>query len=361
VLQGVEDWQEYGAYKLGMKFQSIHGGDNESLRAEANVVMGTYQSLVKKDAEFLNRFDTIFVDEAHQAPAVSIREIIQKCGGSKYRFGLSGTLTSAGEDSADYMTIQMCLGPMVGKISPDFLFKNNYATPVHVKQIRLSYLNDDARERLSIVRTMKQNQDQGTAAYAIERKLVVGDHRRLNFIVNFIAKATKNSLVLFQSVEDEYGKQIYDLIRERTSDKEVYYVDGDVSSNSREEYKTRLKTGSNRILVASFTTFSTGISIDNIHNIFFVESYKSENIIKQSIGRGMRKHADKDKVYIWDFTDDFTWKGKPNYLMKHGDVRLTIYEKEKFPYEIWHADLTGEKPKVVKVREKLIYKEDEKP
>ena len=36
------------------------------------------------------------------------------------------------------------------------------------------------------------------------------------------------------------------------------------------------------IIVASYGTFSTGISIKNIHNIFFTESFKSEVIIRQS-------------------------------------------------------------------------------
>lgn len=361
VIQGVDDWMVYGSSKWGMKFQSIGGGENESLRSEVNVVMGTYQSLVKKDTEFFSKFDTIFVDEAHQGSAKSIKDIIAQCANAKCRFGLSGTLTSAGLDSADYMTIQMCLGPMVGKVSPDFLFKNNYATPVHVKVIKLNYLNQDARERLSDIKLIKKNQDNSVDAYNIERKLVVGDRRRLNFIVDFILKTTKNSLVLFQSVDDEYGKQIYDLLRERSTDKEIYYVDGDVNIEAREEFKTRLKTGTNRIIVASFRTFSTGISVPNIHSIFFCESYKSENIIKQSIGRGMRLYDGKDKINVIDFVDDFTWHGKPNYLMIHSDVRLRIYEKEKFTYEVWEVDLTGEKIRSTKLNEMLIYNDDDKP
>lgn len=360
VLQAVDDWQDYGAHRFGMKFQQIHGGEN-GVRSEANVVIGNFQMLVKKDVEFLSKFDTVFVDEAHQSPANSIKKIVSQCANSKCRFGLSGTLTSSGEDSADYLTIQMCLGPVVGKISPDFLFKNNYATPVHVKVVRMNYLVDDARERLANVRTRLKNQDAGSEAYNIERKLVVGDRKRLNFIVDFILKTTKNSMVLFQNVEDDYGRTIYDMLRDQSSDREVFYVDGDVDAQTRESFKVRMKSGNNRILVASFRTFSTGISIDNIHNIFFVESYKSENIIKQSIGRGMRKLLGKMVVNIIDFVDDFSWKSKPNYLMKHSDERIKIYEREKFPYEIWDVDLSGEKIKFVKAEEKLIYTEDEKP
>jgi type I site-specific restriction endonuclease len=88
-----------------------------------------------------------------------------------------------------------------------------------------------------------------------------------------------------------------------------------------------------RILVASFGTFSTGISIHKIFNIFLTESYKSEVIIKQSIGRGMRLFEGKDAVNIIDFVDDFTYRGQQNYIMKHAEVREDIYAREKFKYK----------------------------
>ena len=158
-------------------------------------------------------------------------------------------------------------------------------------------------------------------------------------MVDTILKTTKNSLVLFQDVESKYGRQIYDLIREKNPDKEVFYVDGSTSDANREEYKTRMKSGSNRILIATFLTFATGISIPNLHNIFLVESYKSEILIKQSLGRMMRLHDDKDVAIVFDFVDNFTWKNKPNYLMKHSNERLEIYKREKFMYKIYDINL----------------------
>lgn len=338
VIQGFDDFQEYGAYRLDMKFQQVHG-EEKVMRSDANVVMGTYQSLVKKDPEYLASFDMIFVDEAHSTPAVSIKKIVAQCTSWKYRFGLSGTLTSAGEDTADFYTIQMCLGPMVGKISPDFLIKNKYAAAVNVKIIRMKYLPPDTIERLYKLRQNK-SEFQGTDIYNIERRLIIQSRERLNFIVDMILKTTKNALVLFQSVEEGYGRAIYDLLREKSSTKEVFYIDGDTKDDQREEYKLRMKTGDNKLLIASSGTFSTGISINNLHSIFLVEARRSENIVKQSIGRGMRLLEGKDGVNIIDFVDDFSYKGKINYSLEHSDERIRIYEKEKFPYKIYDIDLT---------------------
>ena len=43
-----------------------------------------------------------------------------------------------------------------------------------------------------------------------------------------------------------------------------------------------------RFLLLVFGTFSTGINIPTIYNIVFADSFKSDQIIRQSIGRGLR-------------------------------------------------------------------------
>ena len=80
---------------------------------------------------------------------------------------------------------------------------------------------------------------------------------------------------------------------------------------------------------------STGISINSIYNIFLIENYKSEKIIKQTIGRGMRLHEGKEHVNIIDFVDDFSYNGDNNYVLNHFYDRLDIYKKEKFEYKIY--------------------------
>ena len=150
---------------------------------------------------------------------------------------------------------------------------------------------------------------------------------------------TKNSLVLFHNVKDKYGRQIYDYLREKTRDKTVFYVDGATPIGLRDDYINRMEEGEDKILIASFGTFSTGISINNIHNVFFVESYKSEKIVRQSIGRGMRLMSGKEKVNIIDFVDDFSIGRSKNYLLKHGDERTKIYQEQGFPFKEYHVRL----------------------
>ncbi len=333
IMQGAEDFEEYGLEDvLGCDLQMIHGGNKN--KKPSGLMIGTYQSLVKQDPSFYEGVEAVFVDESHQGSSKSIKEIISKCKDSKYRFGLSGTFTN--RKSAEYLTIQQFLGPLVMEISPKFLFENKYATPVAIKVVKMDWLEEDLKQKLSELKKSKVDVE-GNDIFNLERKLVVGSEKRLKFVVDFVKKTSKNSLVLFQTVADGYGRRIYDLLREVQSDKEVFYIDGDTDPVQRDYFKSQMEEGTNKTLVASFGTLSTGVSIKNIHNIFLCESYKSEVLIKQSLGRGMRKLAGKEKVNIIDFVDDFSYDGSMNYLLKHSFERLEIYKREKFEYKIYEV------------------------
>ena len=249
---------------------------------------------------------------------------------------MSGTL--ANKNTAEYLTIQQFLGPLIMEISPKFLFDNKYATPVSIKIVKMDWMDPEVKEKLSSLKENKTEME-GNEIFNLERKLVVGSDKRLNYIIDFVLKTSKNSLILFQSVGDGYGKRIYDGIRERSNDREVYYIDGDTDPDKRDIFTKRMEEGINKVMVASFGTMSTGISVKNIHNIFLTESYKSEVLIKQSLGRGMRLFEGKEKVNIIDFVDDFSWGGKENYLMKHSKERIEIYKKEHFDYKIYNVKI----------------------
>lgn len=334
VFQGHDDFIDYGIEDLGVKIQQIGGGSK--LREGCDLIIGTFQSLVKKDPDFFEEIDAVFVDEAHHTNSMSIKKIVAHCMHCGWRFGLTGTLTKRG--SADYLTIQQFLGPLVVEISPEFLFKNNHATPVEIKVVIMNWLDPEIKAKLADLKLNAINME-GNDIYNIERKLVIESEKRLKYVVDFISKTSKNSLVLFQSVKDEYGKQIWNRLRDISSDREVFYVDGDTDESLREEYKTRMSSGENKVLIATYGTFSTGISINNLHNIFLVESYKSEVLIKQSLGRGMRKMEGKEKVNVIDFVDDFSTPKYNNYLMKHSEARIQIYRNENFRYKIFRVNL----------------------
>ena len=321
VMQMKDDWEDYNNDKLPLKIRQVYGGakDNDPI---ADVIVGTFQSLTKKTLDYFKGINVVFIDECHTSKTVSVRNVVSKCKDSRYRFGLSGTVQE--DNSADFMTIVAMLGPMVTSIKPTFLFDEGYATPVKFKIMVLDYTEKDFCEKLYNVRRGKDLEP--SKILTLEKNMIVENIFRFNFITNLVSKTSKNSLVLFSNIKDQYGKRMYDWLRENT-DKICFYVDGSTGREHREFYKKEMESGDNKILIASFTTFSTGISIKNVHNIFFTESFKSEIIIKQSIGRGMRQLENKTDFTVIDIVDNMSYGKHENYLYKHGRSRLEFYKQ----------------------------------
>jgi superfamily II DNA or RNA helicase len=78
---------------------------------------------------------------------------------------------------------------------------------------------------------------------------------------------------------------------------------------------------------------STGVSINNLFNVIFVDSFKSEQVIIQSIGRSLRKYEGKKVATIYDLIDVFDPVKLNNILYGHYVERKRFYEKRKYPYK----------------------------
>ena len=333
VVQGSEDFQDYNwRNQANIKVQQIYSG--QKIRPGRNVVIGTYQSLVKKDKEYFQQFDAVIVDETHKAKSQSIKTILQKCTGANYKFGLSGTIPKA--NTLDRLTLMAYTGPVITEVSANFLQNEGHIAGCKVKVIKMDYAAESTKNAF---REMSQNRYESKDVYKFESNYVIQSPGRLAFICSIISRVKGNGLVLFHRIE--HGKKIYEKLRQE-SEKNVYYVDGNTDKDIREEYKKKMEAGAEIIIVASYGTFSTGISINKIHNIFFTESFKSEVIIRQSIGRGLRKHKSKTDVNIIDFVDDLSSPDWDNYLIRHAKARQKIYREQKFPFEIKNVTFEGD-------------------
>lgn len=325
VVQAHEDFHEYNYMnRVSLRIQQIFAG--KKIKSNKNIVIGTYQSLVKKKPEYFAEFDAVIVDETHKAKSASIKTILQKCTNAKYKFGLSGTLPK--DDTLDKLTLMSQTGPVISEVKASFLQKEGHIAQCAVKVIEMNYATESQR---TAFQELAQNKYENKDVFQLEQNFVIQNESRLAFISNVIGKVPRNSLVLFHRIE--HGKRLYEKLRQE-SDKRVFYVDGGTDKDIREEYKKKMEAGEEIVIVASYGTFSTGISIKKIHNIFFTESFKSEVIIRQSIGRGLRQHSSKDKVLIIDFVDNITTPEWQNYLYRHGKTRQSIYKQEKFKYTI---------------------------
>ena len=325
VIQPTADFTEYNNGKLDIKIQQIFSGCK--VQPDANIYIGTYQSLCKECQEYFNQFDCILVDEVHLSTNASTIKILDKTK-FPYRFGLSGTIPNT--KYADGLTIMSNFGPVVINVTANQLQQEGYISNCKITQVRLNYTNDKQKEHFKNAKKSLVKIGKGKDMFTLENKFVNESEKRFNVVTKLISSTNKNTMVLFQT--KDYGKKIFKWLKENTT-KIIYYIDGDIDKKVREEIRKRMEINNDVILVASFGTSSTGISINNIFNVFFVNSFKSTSTILQSIGRGLRKSEKigKNFVNIYDISDDL-YSGC--YEMAHARERLKIYESQNFSYDI---------------------------
>ena len=115
----------------------------------------------------------------------------------------------------------------------------------------------------------------------------------------------------------------------------VFFIYGGTDTETREKICAITEKETNAIIVASYSTLSTGINVRNLHNIVFASPSKSRIRVLQSIGRGLRKSNQGDiHTTLLDIADDFSYKERKNFTLSHFLERLNIYNEEQFDYEI---------------------------
>ena len=110
--------------------------------------------------------------------------------------------------------------------------------------------------------------------YQEEMDYLVSNEKRNKYIRNLATSLNGNTLCLFQYVE-KHGKKLYETIRERATDKQVFYVYGGVDAEQREKLER-----SQRNLTTPLSWLRMGLSLRALtygilHNIIFASPSKS--------------------------------------------------------------------------------------
>ena len=318
VEQMYTDFLDYGY--LESKMQKIYQGYTKDISSE--VTISTWQSLYKMPRKFFEQFGCILGDEVHLFKAKSLTNIMNKMHMTKYRHGFTGTLDGT---QTHRLILEGLFGSVNKVTSTKELMEKKTLAKLKIKCIVLQYPDADC----------KFMKDQ---SYQDEVDLIVRDERRNKFILNLTTHLKGNTLVLFQFVE-KHGAVLYDMMKDLN--RKVFYVHGGTDTQTREEIREITENEKNAIIVASYGTFSTGINIRNLHNVVFSSPSKSRIRVLQSIGRGLRTTNNKTGATLIDIADDFTWKSKQNFTLRHFMERINIYNEEEFDYTIKNLKIEG--------------------
>ena len=310
VEQMYKDFFDYG-WDAESYCHRIYSGKEK--KNEYPVTITTWQSVYKLPRSFFEDYNVVIGDEAHLFKSKSLISIMTKLHHAKYRFGFTGTLD----------------GTQTHKWVLEGLFGPSYKVTKTEELMRQGYLS-----QLDIQCIVLKHSPQNFNTYQDEIEYLITHPQRNNFLKNLTLDLKGNTLVLFSRVE-AHGAVLYDLINiSKTGDRKVFFIHGGVDTEERELVRKITENEKNAIIVASYGTFSTGINIKRLHNIIFASPSKSRIRNLQSIGRVLRKGANKVKATLYDISDDCTKNSRKNYTLNHLIERIKIYNEENFNYEI---------------------------
>tara|TARA_R110000824_G_scaffold190016_2_gene371405 strand:- start:1067 stop:2257 length:1191 start_codon:yes stop_codon:yes gene_type:complete len=326
VQQMLSDFTEYSSQTKWKAEDNCHcvfaGRDKMSKK---RVIISTWQSIYKLGIEYFDNFNTCFGDECHLYKAKSLTTLMTKLEKCPYRIGTTGTL----DDSLTHkLVVEGLFGRVCKVTTTKKLMSKDLLSKLKIDCILLKY-PDKTREAVKRIK------------YQDEIDWIVTNEERNNFISDLGIQLKGNTLILFQFVE-KHGKPLHKLITEKAQgSRDVFFVFGGTDVELRENIRQITEKKENAIIVASYGTFSTGISIRKLHNIIFASPSKSRIRILQSIGRQLRKSEHKDIAKLYDIADDLHWKVYKNHTLRHYERRLKIYQTEGFEYKLISLHIKG--------------------
>ena len=310
VEQMYKDFFDYG-WNADSYCHRIYAGKEKE--HDLPVTITTWQSVYKLPRSFFVDYDVVIGDEAHLFKSKSLISIMSKLECAKHRFGFTGTLDGT---QTHKWVLEGLFGPSYKVTKTDELIKQG-----HLSQLDIQCL-------------VLKHPPQKFEVYNDEIEYLITHEQRNKFIKNLALDLKGNSLILYSRVE-AHGSVLYDIInKDKKDNQKVFFVHGGVDAESREQIREITENEKNAIIVASYGTFSTGINIRNLHNIIFASPSKSRIRNLQSIGRVLRKGANKVKAILYDIADDCTHNSRRNYTLNHFIERIKIYNEENFNYEI---------------------------
>ena len=323
VEQLFKDFKDYG-WSPERNVHRIYQG--HAKETNKPIVISTWQSIYNQPKKWFQQYGMIIGDEAHLFKAVSLTKIMSKLVKCPYRVGMTGTLDGS---KTHKLVLEGLFGAVNKVISTSELQEKGKLAELKIYCLVLQHGKQE-REFIK------------DKTYQEEMDFIVTNEKRNKYIRNLASGLQGNTLCLFQYVE-KHGKDLYESIKDKAKDKQVFYVHGGVETEQRESIREITEKSDNSIIVASYGTFSTGINIRNLHNIIFASPSKSRIRNLQSIGRGLRLKDNNTHATLYDVADDLTHNEKENYTLAHFRERINIYNGEDFEYEIHNVEINNGK------------------
>lgn len=317
VLQLQKDFESYGCDPNDV--QIIMGGMDKEVRAP--IVVSTWQSAFRQDQAWLNQFDMIQGDEAHNYAATKLKNTLDGMVNVYWRFGFTGTLNGT---LTHEMTLTAVFGPIAKFITIAEMVQKGLIPKPRIVFMVMRYSDEERKAARKF-------------QYLDEEDFIMSHEKRNRRLLKIGDSLNQNTLLLCEKVE-RHGKVLYDLSDVVVKNKKVHFVHGGVDVKKREKIRALLEESSDNFPIASFGVWQEGVSVRNLTNMILGSGTTSPIRLLQSMGRMFRRHKDIPVVNIIIVVDDLTWKNR-NYSMKHMDRQMDILNSEGLKFEIVDVQL----------------------
>lgn len=315
--QTFEAFEEYGLKDICL----ISG--KHKYNPTANIYITNTQIITnkKQDLSYLKQIDLVLIDECHILKRENkICDIIENIK-TPHKFGFTGTLP---ENLIDKWNIIGILGPQIYKQTSKQLRDDKFLSNAQIIILRLQHKNFPEYHLIEDLSKDEKNKLNPTAKYELENDFIYNDSWRNKIIRNLCNKIDQNTLIIVDRIQ--HGEELQRVIQKTTTNKRIYFIQGSVDVDDREKIKKLMEEKDNVICIAMAKIFSTGINIKNLPYIIFALAGKAKTKIIQSIGRGLRKHENKQKLVIFDLVDNYY------YAQTHLIKRKKLYENEQLNF-----------------------------
>ena len=233
----------------------------------------------------------------------------------------------------------------IKRSNPEFQLQFIKTLPFGIEASKRSIFNGSINignnnETIKYIKLLKAfiTESTSTNLLVVERMMTHFMTERIDYLCDSILPmCDKNTLILAHHTE--YIHYITDIIQKKFPNRHIDTITGAVSAKRREEIKQMLKDNNDCILIASYGTLSTGITLANLCYGVLFESFKSEVVNMQSIGRGLGLSELKEEFVLYDIIDCFEKKILSNKIYLQGLAKIKIYDKEQYPYQIINKNI----------------------
>tara|TARA_R110002110_G_scaffold292321_1_gene506370 strand:- start:12157 stop:13527 length:1371 start_codon:yes stop_codon:yes gene_type:complete len=269
-----------------------------------DIMLCTVQSIEKILDTHLEEAEVLMVDECHEfANGKTTLAALNAFPKALYRIGFTATPPS---DILPKLNLEGSLGPVWSCVDTSGLVESGRLTKPIIQLIDRPYTASGA--------------DEDSSYLEVYEDYIVNNEERNNIIkeiVNDIKKQNKRSRILVLTKSLDHGRALENLLGGNCE-----FLQGCDSIGERYNAISRFRgCGDSSILIGT-KILQTGVNIEEITHFINARGMKSEIATLQALGRALRRHDSKEKVFIYDFMD------KEKYLREHSNARKRHYKKE---------------------------------